>query len=221
MSRTDYHLGELAIALDKSHPGHVLPPVPANSRQILDVGCGMGQTLLALNLAPDVIGWSVDPDVSAIEAGRKLMPPNVHLVAARANHLPFRDGTFDFCYSRVALPYMDIKAAIREMARILRPGGELWMVLHSWRVVIRRLNADRRRGDLKDFAFCLYVVGNSLLFHLTNRQITGNHQETFQTEYGIRHALRSAGFEGIEFTHDTFFIVHAVKVHEKQRLGAA
>lgn len=47
----EYHRSELAIALDPSNHARAMPPIlPTKHKRILDVGCGMGQTLLAAQL---------------------------------------------------------------------------------------------------------------------------------------------------------------------------
>ena len=58
-----------------------------------------------------------------IEVGHRLAPPNIRLVCAAGENLPFADERFDLVFSRVALPYMDINRALREIARVLKRGG--------------------------------------------------------------------------------------------------
>ena len=69
MDSTDYHLQELAIANCPADPRHILPPVSASHRWLLDVGCGAGQTLIASRLDPGVKVCGVDPDHRRALAG--------------------------------------------------------------------------------------------------------------------------------------------------------
>lgn len=62
-----YHRGELKVALDPSHPAHILPPGLPRSHAVLDIGCGAGQTLIAAY--PDRISYGVDVDVEALKLG--------------------------------------------------------------------------------------------------------------------------------------------------------
>ena len=67
-------------------------------KRILDAGCGMG-------LPSTVEAFGVDCDREAIEAGRSLAPPNVTLLRAAGEDLPFENEHFDLVFSRVVLPF--------------------------------------------------------------------------------------------------------------------
>ncbi|PYU30008.1 MAG: hypothetical protein DMG31_15100 [Acidobacteria bacterium] len=107
----------------------------------------MGQSLLAAQLPSDVQGYGVDCDIEAIEAGRRLAPPNIGLVSARGEDLPFEDEYFDLVFSRVALPYMDINKALREISRVLKGGGDLWLALHPASMVFSRAKRSAWGGN--------------------------------------------------------------------------
>ena len=108
-------------------------------RQTLDLGCGSGifSTLLAQR----------GGDVSAIdltEAGVNLATRTasvfgvgVQCVRGDAEAQPFADDTFDFVYSWGVLHHtQNMARAVREMSRILRPGGRgMMMVYHRNSVV--------------------------------------------------------------------------------------
>jgi len=89
----------------------------------------------------------VDCDIEAIEAGRRLAPPNIGLVSARGEDLPFEDEYFDLVFSRVALPYMDINKALREISRVLKGGGDLWLALHPASMVFSRAKRSAWGGN--------------------------------------------------------------------------
>src|SRR6266850_4063265 len=188
------HQSELAIALDLSNPAREMPPILPKHRRILDVGCGMGQSLLAAQLPSDAEAYGVDCDIEAIEAGRRLVPPNIKLVCAGGENLPFGDQYFDLVFSRVALPYMEINKSLREMSRVLKGGGDLWLALHPASMVFSRAKRSARAGNLKDIVFCSYVLLNGVLFNCLGIQISFlGRQETFQTAGGIVRALKRAG----------------------------
>jgi len=83
--------------------------------RILDVGCGTGYHL---KLFPGAIG--VDCSEGMLKEARKYG----NAVKANAERLPFADGSFDsaLCMFTV-LNQCNANAAIREMARVLKPGG--------------------------------------------------------------------------------------------------
>jgi len=95
----------------------------------LDIATGTGHTALAL--APhvaSVIGFDLTPEMLA-EAGKLRAARGVGNVTFRegdVHALPFPDASFDLVTSRRAPHHFsNIKAALREMRRVLRPGGRL------------------------------------------------------------------------------------------------
>lgn len=137
--------------------------MPRNCRAVLDVGCGAGQTLIAANLEGSTQAYGIDSDFKALRLGRQLTR-RVHFVCARGERLPLHANAFDFVISRVASPYMHIPTALAEMARVLQPGGRLWLVLHPCSMTFRELARSLRSLSLKDALFRMYVLANELGF---------------------------------------------------------
>jgi ubiquinone/menaquinone biosynthesis C-methylase UbiE len=190
---------EWDIASDSADPRHSHPP-PINGRT-LDVGCGCGSPVGVLG--NDVVG--VDLNVEAMALGRQWGAPH-RFVASAGEALPFRSGTFDRVIARVSLPYMHIDSALSEMARVSRPGAELWLTLHSMGLAFRFLRQSRGRAMLRR----LYVMLNGLLLHFTGKQLRlRGVSETFQTDRSIRRALARAGFRSIKVQQGTHYIVRA------------
>ncbi len=202
----DYHLAELKIALSTDHPGKINPPV-SRSQQVLDVGCGAGQTLIAS--CPGRPSFGVDLDREALRLGRTLTP-DVRFVCASAERLPFATGTFDLVVSRVALPYTHIRSTLAEIYRILKPGGSLWATLHPLEVARRQVSGSR---NPKAWIYFAYVLGNGLLFHFLQKQVafSGSRIESFQTVSAIRRALTSTGFRESDIRKDRFLVAQAHK----------
>src|SRR5438105_5787661 len=119
-----YHLQELQIARDTRARGHIMPELGTDVRRILDVGCGAGQTLIAGGLPPHARAIGLDVDFAALQLG-KTLTNRVGFVCATGKSLPFCDAYFDVAISRVALPYMNLENAVRELARVLKPGGQV------------------------------------------------------------------------------------------------
>lgn len=190
-----YHEGELRVALDVRHP-HRLIPDPGDATSILDIGCGAGQTIVALGGGRRTVG--VDIDVQALRvAARGPVGEPLRVAAAQGEQLPFAAGAFDYVYSRVALPYMDIPTALAEMHRVLKPGGRLWLALHPIDIPA----AQFRRGNLKGKLYALYTMVNGAWLHVTGRtfRLPGGICESIQTQRGMTRALARAGFTRIGF----------------------
>ncbi len=213
MTADDYHLLELSIANSPDDPRRVMPTITPEHRRILDVGCGAGQTLIASNLAPVVSAVGVDVDFSALSLGKRLNK-GIRFARAKGEALPFEGEHFDLVISRVALPYMNVPLALAEMQRVLKAGGDLWLVMHPFSMVRKELAANFLRLRLKGAIYQLYVLTNGLALHLFGRQFRfpGNGAcESFQTVGGITRSLRRAGFEEIEISRRDFFVVTARK----------
>jgi ubiquinone/menaquinone biosynthesis C-methylase UbiE len=95
--------------------------------RLLDVGCGTGAaSRSAASVAASVVGIDLSPEMirQADELADGLL--NVHFEIADSEHLPFQDGAFTavLC-SNSFHHYPDPGRAVREMARVLAPGGRL------------------------------------------------------------------------------------------------
>jgi ubiquinone/menaquinone biosynthesis C-methylase UbiE len=198
-----YHREELKIALDSGHPAHLLPPPLPPSSIVLDIGCGAGQTLAAAY--SDRVSFGVDVDLDALRLGRSFTD-QVRFVCGRAEALPLPSGRFDMVIARVSLAYTNIDTSLKEIRRVLKKGGRVWMTLHPFATTWSQAKA----GNYKGWIFFGYIVLNSALFHLTGRQFSllGKH-ESFQTDRGISRALRKNGFEDISIQRGRHFLVTA------------
>lgn len=210
----EYHLRELRIAQDPSDPRRCMPVVPDSVRSLLDVGCGAGQTIEGLNLPASVRKVGVDIDRTSLAYGRKGFP-NTSFVCAAGEALPFRDGQFDMVISRVAAPYMRFPEAPVEMARVLRPGGMLWLSLHPLAMVLDSLRRGLASLRLRPILFNSYVLANGLLLHFGGRTtpfpLARGRTESFQTGRGIRRVLERAGFRDAKVVEDRQFVVAALR----------
>ena len=95
----------------------------------LDVGSGPGSVTASLARAAGPDGLALGVDISEpmlARAVRAEAGPNVGFIRADAQRLPLRDNTVDAVVSLAVLQLIpDPAAALAEMARVLRPGGRL------------------------------------------------------------------------------------------------
>jgi len=208
-----YHLLELQIACNPADSRRVMPKIRPEHRRILDVGCGAGQTLIASGLDAQVTAIGIDSDRDALRLGRKL-DKRIDFVCAKGESLPLASDHFDLVISRVSLPYMRARAAIAEMARVLRPGGDIWLVLHPASRLKQEFTDCVKRGEIKGALHRLYVMGNGAIASLTGREfpspVSGRY-ESYQTEERIRGELEALGFADIAIRRKGFFVVTARK----------
>jgi len=204
-STQQYHLGELKVALDPSHPSNILPPALPESHTVLDIGCGAGQTLIAAY--PDRVSFGIDVDAAALKLGRSLTR-HVQFTCAKAEALPYSDARFDLVVARVSLPYTNLRKSFQEIRRVLKKGGALWITLHPFSMVWSHAQSSR---SYKGWIYFSYILLNGALFHLTRHQIPylGFRYESFQTESGVTRALRQFGFEDISIQRGRYFLVTA------------
>jgi ubiquinone/menaquinone biosynthesis C-methylase UbiE len=97
--------------------------------RVLDVATGGGHTALALaGVVRRVVACDVTEPVllAAREHLRARRAANIEFVAGDAGALPFGDGAFDVVTCRTAAHHFaDVGVAVRQIHRILRPGGTL------------------------------------------------------------------------------------------------
>ncbi|HTI35844.1 MAG TPA: methyltransferase domain-containing protein [Miltoncostaea sp.] len=97
----------------------------AQGMRVLDVGCGPGALTAGLIAAVGETGRvaAVEPsEVFAAACRARLPEADVRLAPAEA--LPFPDGSFDVVLAQLVVNFMaDAEAGVREMARVVRPGG--------------------------------------------------------------------------------------------------
>jgi ubiquinone/menaquinone biosynthesis C-methylase UbiE len=136
--RTGYfteHMRDAAIA-----KGGALQATPLHLEAVVvDVGTGTG--FVALGLAPKVakvIGFDASPEMLAVARRNLAAFSNVEFREAPGDHLPLPDGALDAAFANMYLHHApDPAGAIRELARVLKPGGVLCLTDldthdHAW-----------------------------------------------------------------------------------------
>lgn len=104
--------------------------------RVLDVGCGCGETSLALarRVGPEGSVLGIDISTVMLEHGRARGAgvANVRFLAADAQTHAFRPASFDVLFSRFGVMFFeDPRAAFANLAQALVPGGRLGF--HCWK----------------------------------------------------------------------------------------
>ncbi|MEU9236268.1 class I SAM-dependent methyltransferase [Streptomyces subrutilus] len=97
--------------------------------RVLDAGCGTGRALTPLRAAVGALGTVLGADLTpqmlaaARRAGRGAQGA---LLLADVTRLPLRDGALDAVFAAGLVAHLpDPEANLRELARVVRPGGRL------------------------------------------------------------------------------------------------
>lgn len=103
---------------------------------VLDLASGVGEPSfsIAKKVAPKGVVTATDLSAGMLKVAEKNAERsnlnNITFQVADAHHLPFADNSFDRVVSRLGLMYFwDIKTAIREIYRVLKPGGRASFVV--------------------------------------------------------------------------------------------
>lgn len=159
MKLQDEHFDDIADAYDESIPAHVMKHLTDRrvelaqsltpSGKVLDVGCGTGRFLSTLPDHYKKVGLDVSPRMLD-EARRR----GLDVVQSSGGTIPFDDDSFDLVATFAVLHHLIdpelVRATLREMARVARPGGAMIVWDHNprnpyWKFLMARLPQDQ--GD--------------------------------------------------------------------------
>jgi SAM-dependent methyltransferase len=114
----------------------ILGPLDLECKDILDLGCGLGSNLVFLckQKASRITALDIDP--ATIKSARSILSKNdpqnaarVDFVPADAARLPFGTESYNAIVSLDTFEHIDdIRGALMECARVLRPGGRLYIL---------------------------------------------------------------------------------------------
>lgn len=138
---------QVADAYDRARPGY--PPeagpwlVGSRAVSVLELGAGTGRlTADLVALGHDVLATDPLPEMLRFLSGRL---PDVRTAVASAEDLPLPDRSVDVVVSAQAFHWFEPARALPEIARVLRPGGQVALV---WNERDERIPWVRRLGKV-------------------------------------------------------------------------
>ncbi len=166
---------------------------PTGAGRILDVGTGPGRVPLAIaHAAPHLRIDGIDLSPAMIAAARRDctaagLDERVTFEVADVASLPYPDATFDLLISSMSLHHWaDPSAAMRNLRRLLRPAGQIWIydarpALRRGAIAARAVFPDRavqveaiRTGRFPIALFGRLVMRQPVSAHVSTRQTGGS-----------------------------------------------
>lgn len=160
-----------------------------NVRSVLDVGCGAGQELIPFLERTPAFCVGID---TGRELGRVILKTRaltrenekLSFVRAYGEALPFDDESFDVVICRIALPYMNNKTALAEIARVMREGAVFLLKTHAPLFYLGMIPRRIKKLDLKAVAYPLICLAGGAWHRVSGRQPENGFwqgKEVFQT----------------------------------------
>lgn len=136
------------------YPNYIalMPVAGFDGRRVLDFGCGPGHDLVGFGVysrCARLAGVDVSPS-SVREAQTRLALHDIHAevrCVPASEPLPFEDASFDHVHSSGVLHHVeDPIAALRELKRVLKPGGSMHVMVYNYNSVWMHLKVAYQRA---------------------------------------------------------------------------
>lgn len=189
--------------------------------RVLDIGCGAGQELFPFLEKSDAfcVGIDIAPELGKITNAvfsKKDFSDRAKFARSKGERLPFVDESFDVVLCRVALPYMNNRETIAEVARVLKPNGIFLLKIHAPPFYSAMLKERLKTFNPKQIAYPLICIAGSVYHLLSGKQLQKGFwkgKEIFQTCGFLEREFAKNGMEIERELSDTnplspsFFIV--------------
>jgi ubiquinone/menaquinone biosynthesis C-methylase UbiE len=122
--------------------------------QVLEIGAGTGSNLRFYGAAVESLTLTEPETPMLRRLGRKaaVQAPGATVLRAPAEDLPFEDAAFDVAVSTLVLCGVDDQPrALRELRRVLRPGGQLLFIEHVRSADTRLARSQDRMNGINRF----------------------------------------------------------------------
>ena len=194
---------------------------------VLDVGCLGGYGLYDFTCRRRMAGkpvprlFGIDADAVSVRVAREMASLwgeglEVDFQEARAEKLPFADQTFDLAIARLLLPYVDMRAALGELDRVLKASGLAVFQIHAFRYY-----RDEMFAHLKHPITTLYYLRALLSgtwFRVTGRQ--PRHRWFAETALNSTTLVRMCAGHGLQPVWRGEFVRKPIVVFRKTLAGS-
>lgn len=170
---------------------------------VLDLGCGAGQELFSFleNTNAFCVGIDKGAELGAVTNeifSMKSFSDRVKFVRSSGEKIPFADESFDTVLCSVALPYMNNREAISEVARVLKKDGSFILKIHSPIFYFSMIASRLKTFNLKMLAYPLICLTAGVYHHLTEKQLEQGFwqgKEIYQTRGILRRICAENGLQ--------------------------
>jgi SAM-dependent methyltransferase len=171
-------------------------------RRVLDIGCGAGQEMLPF-VESGAQGIGIDASPIVGQVGRTMFERavpggKVEFVRASGATLPFKDDSFDVVICRIALMYMDNKAALSEIGRVLRQPGRFLLKYHAPLYYWAKFGIGLKSGHFKSAIHASRVLFAGYYYYFTGGQLFNSFSaggEIFQSQRRLVKDLAKVGMK--------------------------
>jgi SAM-dependent methyltransferase len=221
------HLRDISDLIEIENLFDGMPQCP----RLLDVGCGGGASLIAINRhqfgGKKPILFGLDIDYQNLSFGKKIIEsifrrgkkvPTISLIQGDGVNLPLKPQSLHILYSRVTFHLLKRHAFLDEAKRVLMSKGRLILVTPGYRYFWRASIHSLRRGSLLSAALSFFCMVNGIILRITGNQIQVRNIVSYaDTPPFLAQTLRKAGFHVLkcEYHENPFYVSPIVAIAEK------
>jgi ubiquinone/menaquinone biosynthesis C-methylase UbiE len=105
---------------------------PLTGKKVLDIGCGPGElarVIKTIYLDCKVTGLDISSEMIKFAEKKSIGLSGIDFLVGDSHSLPFEDNSFDYLFNTISFHhYEDPNKVLKEMNRILKPGGRLYLL---------------------------------------------------------------------------------------------